>query len=99
MLRTRVGGAANLQEEEEGARPFPRSLTGAIVMVTRPPPRHCLAPCQVYYKHTALSYGAPAQSELQSRKEVRSEEEHAPAHSRRRRRRAGKRKALDYCGH
>lgn len=80
MLWTRVGGAANLQKEEEGARPFPRSFTGAIVMVTRPPPRHCLAPCQVYYKHTALSYGAPAQSELQSRKEVRSEEAPAPAH-------------------
>lgn len=49
----------------------PRSLTAAIVMETRPPPRYCLAPCQVYYKHrasrSALSNGARAQSELQSR--------------------------------
>lgn len=67
-----------------GGCPYPRSLTGGIVMETRPPPRYCLALCQVYYKHcasrSALSNGARAQSELQSREETKNKRRETRTH-------------------
>lgn len=78
--------------------PFPRSLTGGIVMETRPPLRHCLAPYRVYYKHrasrSALSNGA------QRGEETRAQDTHRQRKWRRREREweweRAQRKHLDY---